>query len=122
MRLSIPAIYIRVNGLVMLSVTMRQRHGLLIRRVPSILIINWVTINGVISTTLRDMMMPRVAKLIGVPSWCNLAAIFGRCKSQLIGANIAIRLSMGRWMMNYFRILNGVIVRVRPYACVISAR
>ena len=63
---------------------------------------------------LRQMMMPRVAKLIGAPSWCNLAAISGRCKSQSIGANIAIHLFMGRWMMNYFRILNGVIVRVRP--------
>ena len=37
----------------------------------------------------------------------------GLYKSQLIGESIAIPLSMDRWMMNYFPILSGVIVRVR---------
>ena len=50
--------YSRANVLVMLSVTMRQRHGLLIRQVPSILTINWVMINWAIISTLRDKMIP----------------------------------------------------------------
>ena len=92
---------------------MRQRHGLLIHRVPS---------NCGINPVPWKIMMLRMAKLIGIPSWCNLAATSGLSKSPSIGENINIPLSMDRWMMNCFRILSGVIARVRRWVCVISAR